>query len=105
MTARVRTATGTNVNVATQSAKDVRGATPYLEIKNEPPPQLIVDPPLVFFSDPVVKAVRLLDGAEFMNLKQRLRQRDLWLHLDFNVAVAIVVVVTLLGYVASKFGG
>jgi hypothetical protein len=40
-----------------------------------------------------------------MNLKQRLQQRDWWLHLDFKVAVAIVVVVTLLGYVASKFGG
>jgi len=40
-----------------------------------------------------------------MNLKQRLQQRDLWLHLEFNVAVSIVVVVTLLGYVASKFGG
>jgi hypothetical protein len=39
-----------------------------------------------------------------MNLKQRLGQRDFWLHLDVNVAVAIVVVVTLLGYVASKFG-
>jgi hypothetical protein len=40
-----------------------------------------------------------------MNLKQRLQQRDLWLHLDFNVAVVIVVVVTLLGYVVSKFTG
>jgi hypothetical protein len=40
-----------------------------------------------------------------MNLKQRLQQRDFWLHLDFNVAVMVVVVVTLLGYVASKFGG
>jgi Family of unknown function (DUF6130) len=29
-----------------QSAKDVRGATPYLEITNEPPPRLIVDQPL-----------------------------------------------------------
>ena len=28
------------------TAKDVRGATPYLEIKNEPPPKLIVDQPL-----------------------------------------------------------
>jgi hypothetical protein len=44
-------------------------------------------------------------GANFMNLKQRLQQRDLWLHLDFNVAVAIVVVVMLAGYIASKFGG
>ena len=29
-----------------QSAKQVRGATPYLEIKNEPSPKLIVDEPL-----------------------------------------------------------
>ena len=29
-----------------QSAKEVRGATPYVEIKNEPPPKLIVDAPL-----------------------------------------------------------
>jgi hypothetical protein len=29
-----------------QSAKQVRGATPYTEIENEPPPKLIVDPPL-----------------------------------------------------------
>ena len=28
------------------SAKDVRGATPYIELKNEPAPKLIVDPPL-----------------------------------------------------------
>ena len=31
---------------AAQSAKEVRGATPYLEIKDEPAPRLIVDPPL-----------------------------------------------------------
>jgi hypothetical protein len=29
-----------------QSAKEIRGATPYTEIENEPPPKLIVDPPL-----------------------------------------------------------
>ena len=29
-----------------QSAKDVRGASPYVEVKNEPAPKLIVDPPL-----------------------------------------------------------
>jgi hypothetical protein len=29
-----------------QSAKQVRGASPYVEIKNEPPPKLVVDPPL-----------------------------------------------------------
>ena len=37
-------------NIATtalaQSAKDVRGASPYIEIKDEPGPKLIVDPPL-----------------------------------------------------------
>jgi hypothetical protein len=29
-----------------QSAREIRGATPYAEIENEPPPKLIVDPPL-----------------------------------------------------------
>lgn len=29
-----------------QSAKDIRGASPYVTIENEPPPKLIVDPPL-----------------------------------------------------------
>ena len=29
-----------------QSAKDVRGASPYVAIENEPAPKLIVDPPL-----------------------------------------------------------
>jgi hypothetical protein len=29
-----------------QSARDIRGASPYLGIKNEPAPKLIVDPPL-----------------------------------------------------------
>jgi hypothetical protein len=29
-----------------QSAREVRGASPYVEIKNEPSPKLIVDPPL-----------------------------------------------------------
>ena len=29
-----------------QSAKDVRGGSPYVEIKNESAPKLIVDPPL-----------------------------------------------------------
>jgi len=29
-----------------QSAREIRGATPYLAIENEPAPKLIVDPPL-----------------------------------------------------------
>jgi len=41
-----QTSTHADVKAAPQSAKEVRGATPYLEIKNEPAPKLIVDPPL-----------------------------------------------------------
>ena len=29
-----------------QSARDIRGASPYVAVKNEPAPKLIVDPPL-----------------------------------------------------------
>ena len=41
--ASAQTSTGTD---ASRNAKEVRGATPYMEIKNEPPAKLIVDPPL-----------------------------------------------------------
>ena len=41
-----QTSSGTDVKVGARSAKEVRGASPYLEIKNEPAPKLIVDPPL-----------------------------------------------------------
>jgi hypothetical protein len=34
------------VGSAVQSAKDVRGPSPLVAIANEPPPKLIVDPPL-----------------------------------------------------------
>jgi hypothetical protein len=44
--ARAKTSPHTEVKSAAPSAKDVRGASPYLEIKNEPAPRLIVDPPL-----------------------------------------------------------
>ncbi len=44
--ALARTSTGGYAGAAPQSAKEVRGATPYAEIKDEPPPKLIVDPPL-----------------------------------------------------------
>ena len=40
-----QTSTRTDLN-APQSAKEIRGASPYIEIKNEPEPKLIVDPPL-----------------------------------------------------------
>ena len=41
-----QTSTLTDAEPAPQSAKGVRGATPYVEIKNEPAPKLTVDPPL-----------------------------------------------------------
>jgi len=36
----------TNVAAAPQSAKEMRGASPYLELRDEPAPKLIVDSPL-----------------------------------------------------------
>lgn len=44
--ALVRTSTSVNAETASPSAKEIRGATPYAEIENEPPAKLIVDPPL-----------------------------------------------------------
>ncbi len=41
-----QTSTRTDVKPAPQSAKEVLGASPYVEIGNEPPPKLIVDEPL-----------------------------------------------------------
>ena len=41
-----QTSTRTDAGPAPQSAKQVRSTTPYIEIKNEPAPKLIVDPPL-----------------------------------------------------------
>jgi hypothetical protein len=40
------TSGGAEEEAAPQSAKAFRGATPYVEIKDEPAPKLIVDPPL-----------------------------------------------------------
>jgi hypothetical protein len=42
----VATAVVADVTAAPQSAKEIRGASPYIEIKNEPPAKLIVDQPL-----------------------------------------------------------
>jgi hypothetical protein len=50
-----------------QSARDIRGASPYLAVANEPAPKLIVDPPLaeglalgVFWAQYRVQHVRIL---------------------------------------------
>jgi len=46
ITDTAQTSTGTGAKAAAQSARDVRGASPYIEIKNEPAARLIVDAPL-----------------------------------------------------------
>jgi uncharacterized protein DUF6130 len=50
-----------------QSARDIRGASPYVAIENEPAPKLIVDPPLpeglplgVFWAQYRVENLRIL---------------------------------------------
>ena len=67
--ALAQTSTGTDVKSASQSARDVRGASPYLEIDKEPAPKLIIDAPLpeglahaagVFWAQYRVENVRIL---------------------------------------------
>ena len=50
-----------------QSAKEIRGASPYIAVKNEPAPKLIVDPPLaeglalgIFWAQYRVENVRIV---------------------------------------------
>src|SRR5256712_13955632 len=44
--AMAQISTRTDVKPAPQSARDIRGASPYVVIEKEPAPKLIVDPPL-----------------------------------------------------------
>src|SRR4029453_11725822 len=44
--ALAQTSTRTDTPPAPQSAREVRGASPYIELKNEPAAKLIVDSPL-----------------------------------------------------------
>jgi Family of unknown function (DUF6130) len=71
-----------------QSAREVRGPSPYGEIENEPAPKLIVDPPLpgplaqgLFQAQYRVENVRILPvfGAGALNASPRLG------HLHINV--------------------
>jgi len=64
-----------------QSAREVRGASPYAEIENEPAPKLIVDPPLpgplaqgIFQAQYRAENVRILPvfGAGALNVSPRL---------------------------------
>ena len=50
-----------------QSAKDIRGASPYIAVEKEPPPKLVVDPPIqaglakgLFWAQYRVENVRIL---------------------------------------------
>ena len=84
-------------NAFAQSAREVRGSTPYLAIENEPPPKLIVDPPLaaglaqgIAWIQYRVENVRILQvfGAGALNVSPRvghlhIRVDDLpWLWAD-----------------------
>ena len=68
--ALAQTSTRTDVKPAPQSARDIRGASPYLAIKNEPAAKLIVDAPLpeglahpagIFWAQYRVENVRILN--------------------------------------------
>ena len=47
--ARAQTSTGNEAAAAPPSVREVRGASPYIEIDNEPAPKLFVDPPVPEF--------------------------------------------------------
>ena len=64
-----------------QSAKEIRGTSPYVQLENEPPPKLIVDPPLpdplaqgIFQAQYRVENLRILPvfGAGALNASPRL---------------------------------
>ena len=79
-----------------QSAKEVRGGSPYVEIKNEPAPKLIVDPPLpeglplgVFWAQYRVENLHIAPvfGAGALNVSPRVghlhvQVDDLWWWAD-----------------------
>src|SRR3712207_8935322 len=70
-----------------QSARDIRGASPYVAIENEPAPKLIVDPPLpdglangIFWAQYRVENVRIVPvfGAGAVSTSPRIGH----LHID-----------------------
>jgi hypothetical protein len=86
-----------DTNAFAQSAREVRGPTPYLAVENEPPPKLIVDPPLaaglaqgIVWIQYRAENVRILPvfGAGALNVSPRvghlhIRVNDLpWLRAD-----------------------
>src|SRR5215475_7789867 len=72
--------TGADVKPAPQSARDIRGGSPYVAIENEPAPKLILDPPLadglaqgIVWIQYRVENVRILPvfGAGALNVSPR----------------------------------
>ena len=75
-------------SVFAQSAREIRGGSPYVAIENEPAPKLIVDPPLaeglaqgVFWAQYRVENVRIVQvfGAGAVDVSPRIG------HLHINV--------------------
>jgi hypothetical protein len=54
MLAAVTAGTVLATSAFAQSAREIRGASPYVPIENEPAPKLIVDPPL---ADPLARGI------------------------------------------------
>jgi hypothetical protein len=76
-------------NAFAQSARELRGPTPYLAVENEPPPKLIVDPPLaeglaqgIVWIQYRVENVRIVPvfGAAALNVSPRVGH----LHIHFD---------------------
>jgi hypothetical protein len=72
--------TGADVKPVPQSARDIRGGSPYVAIENEPAPKLIVDPPLpeglaqgVFWAQYRVENLRIIPvfGAGALQVSPR----------------------------------
>jgi Family of unknown function (DUF6130) len=58
-----------------QSAREIRGASPYVPIENEPAPKLIVDPPLPDPLDQGVVWIQYRECAHRTSVRERCPQR------------------------------
>ena len=89
-----------------QTANEVRGATPYVAVENEPAPKLIVDPPLpdglaqgIFWAQYRVENLRILPvaGPAARNVSPRVGHLHItvddlpWLWADFGQSNTIVL--------------
>ena len=89
-----------------QTAREIRGASPYVAIENEPAPKLVVDPPLpeglaegIFWAQYRVENLRILPvaGPAARNLSPRVGHLHItvddlpWLWADFGQSNTIVL--------------